>query len=75
MLSEARDLWHVAVRISGEDEVHEVRLRLSSKIRPRIKSRFLIPFGISLFDDASECQRLDIFCRAPSLMSGSMCLS
>jgi len=53
-VSEARELWHVVVRAADEDEVHAIRLALDPKTRPRVKNRFLVPVGISLFDVESE---------------------
>ena len=42
-VSEACALWHLAVHVRDEDEVHEIRLRFCSKARPRVKGRFLVP--------------------------------
>ena len=57
-VSEARELWHVAVRIADEEEVYAtLRRSLPCSIRPKLKGcdgRFLVPEGASLFGDASK---------------------
>merc|ERR1711879_241291 len=57
-VSEAREMWHVAVRTVDEDKVHAIlKQSLPCKIRPKLKGsdgRLLMPEGTSLFGDVSE---------------------
>jgi len=50
ILSEAREWWNVAVLAVDEDDIHSIRLSLDREVRPRLKDRFVVPAGASLFD-------------------------
>jgi len=49
-ICEDRGWWNVAVRAIDEDAVQEIRLTLCPDKRPRVKDRFVVPTGVSLFD-------------------------
>lgn len=53
-ICEDREWWNAVVRAIDEDAVHEIRLTLNPDIRPRVKDRFVVPTGESLFDIGSS---------------------
>jgi hypothetical protein len=52
-ITEDREWWNVAVWSINEDVVHAIRLKMDPAIRPRMKDRFVVPNGASLFDVGS----------------------